>query len=365
MLELQRSEEHFRAVAETSKEAIITADENGGIHYANRAAAEMFGIPPADLPGRPLTNLIPEGREERHVGRTVELLGRKAGGIEFPVELSLGAWSSRGRRYTTAIIRDITHRRAGEEQRRVLNEELQRILRDLQRSNRELEQFAYIVSHDLKEPLRMIQSFAGILAADYEDRLDGKGREALAYLTDGAQRLQALISDLLMYSRFGELKQIQPVDCAALVEGVRRDLGGVIAEMGAIIDDRGLPTVLGSASALHELFQNLVSNAIKFRGSEPPHIAVSAERTGDDWLFSVRDNGIGIDEQHHERIFLMFQRLHSRKEYPGTGIGLAICKKVVESHGGRIWVESAPGHGAAFRFTLPIAPHPPSRETTA
>jgi two-component system sensor histidine kinase/response regulator len=225
---------------------------------------------------------------------------------------------------------------------------------ELVRSNAELEQMAYVASHDLQEPLRMVTSYLQLLAQRYGHLLDADAHDFIDFAVDGAKRMQALIDDLLSYSRVGtRFKPLVPTDCGAVLEIALRSLRVAIADSGAQIDCEPLPEVLGDANQLTQLFQNLIANAIKFRGAQAPQITVRAARDPGGWRFEVRDNGIGIAPDYFERIFVMFQRLHSRSTYEGTGIGLAICKKIVERHGGHIWVESAPGQGAVFKFILP------------
>ena len=225
---------------------------------------------------------------------------------------------------------------------------------ELTHSNTELEQLAYVASHDLQEPLRMVSSYLRLLQNKYQDGLDAEAREYIDFAADGALRLQVLIGDLLSYSRVGTCPlRCQLVDCTTTLETARHALHAAIKESGAEIQAEVLPVVMGDATQLMQLFQNLLANAIKFRGTRTPRILVKAEPDGDDWRFEVRDNGIGIKPEYFDRIFVMFQRLHTRSAYPGTGIGLAICKKIVERHGGRIWVEAAPGQGTVFAFTLP------------
>jgi PAS domain S-box-containing protein len=225
---------------------------------------------------------------------------------------------------------------------------------ELERLNTELQQFGYIVSHDLQEPLRTITNFVQLLARHLEGSLDAQAQELMGFVVGGAQRMQALITDLLAYARVsGPLPPFQAVDGEALLARVLGDLQLVIADAGAEVTHDPLPVVHGDAGQLGLVVQNLVGNALKFRGAAAPRIHVGARREGGQWVFSVRDNGIGIEARYRERIFQVFQRLHSRGEYAGTGIGLAICQKIIERHGGRIWVESEPGHGATFFFTLP------------
>jgi signal transduction histidine kinase len=234
------------------------------------------------------------------------------------------------------------------------NEELAQRSQELARSNAELEQLAYIASHDLQEPLRMVASYLQLLEQRYGERLDADAHEFIEFAVDGATRMQALIDDLLTYSRVGSRAQpLQPTDCMAVVEAVIRSVRVAIEESGTRVTYDPLPTVTGDATQLMQLFQNLIANAIKFRRDQGPEIHIHAEPEDGFWRFSVQDNGIGIAPEYFDRIFVMFQRLHSRSTYSGTGIGLAICQKIVERHGGRIWVESTPGTGSTFQFTLP------------
>jgi len=236
----------------------------------------------------------------------------------------------------------------------VLEERVSERTAELKRSNEDLEQFSYVASHDLQEPLRMVSSYCQLLSQRYKGKLDEKADTYIAYATDGAMRMRELINDLLEYSRVGTRgKQFKPVDCQRAFAQAFANLRKIIQETNAVVLCDALPEVMGDEAQLVSLFQNLIGNAIKFHGDEPPRVYVSAELEAAEHVISVRDNGIGIDPEFFDRIFVIFQRLHTRTEYSSTGIGLAICKRVVERHGGRLWLESAPGSGSVFHFTIP------------
>jgi signal transduction histidine kinase/CHASE3 domain sensor protein len=246
------------------------------------------------------------------------------------------------------IARDISERKRFEDI-------LLRQSEELKRSNAELEQFAYVASHDLQEPLRMVASYMQLLAERYQGQLDAKADKFIGYAVDGARRMQCLINDLLALSRVNSRgAEFAPIECDSILGRVLHDLNTTIRETNALVECESLPTVAADEQQLGQLFQNLLGNALKFRAAATPHIRLCAEQQQAMWLFTVQDNGIGIEPQHAEKIFVLFQRLHSRQKYDGTGIGLAICKKIVERHGGRIWVESEPGKGSTFKFTLPV-----------
>jgi signal transduction histidine kinase/DNA-binding response OmpR family regulator len=304
-------------------------------YLGERSLAELFGPPPK---GEICHEVVLEGLPHR----VFEVIAQ-------PMETGPRAdnW--------VLVIHDITERKRVEQ-------ELKQTMAELAHSNKELEQFAYVASHDLQEPLRMVTSYVQLLARRYQGKLDADADEFIAYAVDGATRMQALINDLLAYSRVGTRgKPFEPTDCEAVLDQALANLQVAIEDNGAVVTHDPLPTVMADGTQLVQLFQNLIGNAIKFRGDESPRVHISAHRQSaienrksDEWVFSVRDNGIGIDPEYHERIFIIFQRLHTREEYPGTGIGLSVCRKIVERHGGRIWVESQPGKGSTFYFTIPM-----------
>ncbi|MCU1301670.1 MAG: hybrid sensor histidine kinase/response regulator [Candidatus Sulfotelmatobacter sp.] len=251
--------------------------------------------------------------------------------------------------------------------RRALQEKYERSLRhqaerdlakkvdELARSNADLEQFAYVASHDLQEPLRMVAAYTQLLSERYRGKLDENADKFIGYASEGALRMQVLIQDLLAFSRVGRANgTYSTVDCNAVLEEVRKTLGATIQEGGAVITYANLPGVWADRTQMAQLFQNLIGNAIKFRGEQAPVISIQAEKKERHWHFSVADNGIGIAPEFAENIFVVFQRLHARTEYPGNGIGLAICKKIIERNGGKIWVESQAGTGSTFKFTIPL-----------
>jgi signal transduction histidine kinase len=233
-------------------------------------------------------------------------------------------------------------------------EDLARKIDELARSNADLEQFAYVASHDLQEPLRMVTAYTQLLSERYHGQLDESAAKFLGYASEGAQRMQVLIQDLLAFSRVGRNSAAcGSVDCNAVMADVLLTLASAILESGAVVTHAGLPAVWGVRTQMAQVFQNLIGNAIKFRGKEPPVVSVQSEKSGQHWQFSVSDNGIGIPPEYAENIFVVFQRLHTRNEYPGNGIGLAICKKIIERCGGRIWMESQAGSGSTFKFIMP------------
>jgi len=274
-----------------------------------------------------------------------------------------------GKNFVIAVMSDLTRRKEAEDALQHMNVELEQRVsertRQLLASNQELEQFAYVASHDLQEPLRMVASYLQLIEKRYKSKLDETASEFIGFAVDGANRMKQLIEGLLEYSRVQtRAKEFGPIDMERIINNVLTDLQVRIVERGAIITHDSLPKIIGDESQIRRLFQNLIGNSIKYCTNEKPIIHISVEGIGGNdktlsdnnpeerWLFSVTDNGIGIDHQYSERIFQLFQRLHTRNEYPGTGLGLAVCKRIVERHGGRIWVESKVGEGSTFYFIL-------------
>ncbi|HET8756774.1 MAG TPA: PAS domain S-box protein [Solirubrobacteraceae bacterium] len=479
--ELRVADDRFRAITEATSDAIAVADGRGRITFANRAATKVFGWSLDELLGQPFTIFLPErfraGWQQRleHflstgeatlLGRTIEVLGARKSGEEFPMEASLGWWAAGDRRAFTGIMRDVAERNAtllalelsharyhavvanlpnvivalydteerlllleggnmaqqglrseefvgrtlgeavppeyadliaphvegalageersfeldipagcyevhvaplrGEDARTIgavavgrdvsalrdARRSLEERARELERSNGELAEFAYVASHDLSEPLRTITGYLQLLRRRFGDELSGEADEYVLAAIASADRLRALIDDVLAYSRAGRSERpLEPVDMERVVAAVAAT---VTAEPAPEIEWGGLPIVSGEERQLLQLMQNLITNAVKFVGAGTvPRVHVAAIRESSEWLFTVDDNGIGIDPRHAERIFGMFQRLHPRESYPGTGIGLAIARKVVEHHGGRIWAEPRPEGGTRMAFTLP------------
>jgi PAS domain S-box-containing protein len=359
---LAEMEGQYRGLLEAAPDAMVIVDQRGNIVLLNLQAEKQFGYRRNELLGQAVTSIIPAGFAERlvadrlrspedaltqQIGAGIELRGQRKDGGDFPIEIMLSPMTSADGPLVTAAIRDITARKTAEAH-------LTAKMIELNRSNEELGQFASIASHDLQEPLRMVSSYTQLLARRYKGKLDTEADEFIDFAVDGAERMQRLIQDLLTFSRVGSGgKELVETSSEVALQAALDNLRGAIADSGAVVTHDALPAVLADASQLIQLFQNLVGNAIKYHDTGTPHVHVAAARSaGRKWTFSVQDDGMGIDPQHFDKIFGMFQRLHRGKTFTGTGIGLAICKKIVERHGGSISVDSRPEHGSTFHFAL-------------
>jgi PAS domain S-box-containing protein len=357
---LGRSEEYFRAVTENASDIITILDAKGILRYASHSIERILGYGKDDLIGRNVFELV-------HPDDNADAMKIFATALQKPgIPLSLrvrfqhknGTWrilevigenllDNPAVRGIVVNSRDITEREHAAQELRETTEELAR-------SNADLLQFAYAASHDLQAPLGVIEGFIRLLSSRYKNKLDEKAHEFIEYTIDGVTRMRQLIQDLLEYSKVGTKGiDLKPANFSTVVEKAVYNLKSAIEENDAMVTYEELPTIMADIPQMISLLQNLISNAIKFHGTEIPRVSISAARRGSEWVFSVKDNGIGIDPDSAERIFVVFQRLHTKEEYPGTGIGLAVCKRIVERHGGRIWVESQPGKGSTFFFTLP------------
>ena len=354
----------FKSLLQAAPDGVMVCDSRGVITIASDQCEALFGYPLTELVGQPIELLVPDALKAKHIGLRqryqemplrrpmgsgLELHGRRKDGSQVPVEISLSGCVVDGEACVIAVVRDVSDRRR-------LESDLTRLIEELKRSNAELEQFAYIASHDLQEPLRVVSGYTQLLKRRYVAQLDAEANEYIDYAVDGVKRMQTLIHDLLAFARLSTRgRGFQPTDLNFLLRQVLANLAAQVDEAGATMTVGELPNLRVDASQVVQVFQNLLSNALKFRRPAVPLvITLTANRDGDYWRFTVSDNGIGIDAQYSGRIFEVFQRLHSRDQYPGNGIGLAICKKVVERHQGRIWFESTLGEGTSFHFTLPI-----------
>jgi PAS domain S-box-containing protein len=357
---LRDSEALYHSLVETLPVNILRKDLKGRITFGNKRYSETMGRPMAELIGKTDADLFPPDlakkymNDDRRVIETGKIFEdveahRRSGWEQYYMQVvKAPVFDAHGKIIGTQVIFwDVTARKRAEQA-------LEQTAAELARSNRELEQFAYVASHDLQEPLRMITAYTQLLQRRYKTKLDQEANEFISYAVDGALRMQKLIQDLLAYSRVGsQTRPFEVIETGKALEAAMANLHVAMSDSGAKITQDAMPKVCGDLGQLIQLFQNLLGNAIKFQGSESPRIHIGVENKQGDWVFSVRDNGIGIDPQYFRRIFVIFQRLHTHHDYPGTGIGLAVCKKIVERHQGRIWVESQPGHGTIFYFTLP------------
>jgi PAS domain S-box-containing protein len=354
---LRESEEKYRAFFENSIDAVLLTSPDGTIYSANPEACRIFGMSEMEIVKAGRNGIVESdpklqyALEER--ARTSKFKGelnyRRKDGTIFPGEMSSAFFRDKnGNVKTSMIIRDIT-------ERKMADKVLKLKLEELSRSNEELEQFAYVSSHDLQEPLRMISSYLQLLQRRYKGNIDEKADKYIYFAVDGAARMQVLINDLLEFSRVTtKAREPEPTDSKLVLDQVLSNLDLYIQQNKATVSYCSLPEVIADSTQLAQVFQNLIANGIKFHDGKAPQISISARKKESEWVFSVKDNGIGFDPQYSEKIFEVFKRLHKKEEYPGTGIGLSICKKIIERHGGRIWAESELGKGSTFYFTLPI-----------
>jgi PAS domain S-box-containing protein len=357
-IELKQSGELFRTLFYSSPIGIYIV-QNGRFRLVSHQFAKTTGYNEDELMGTPYLNLVLKEDRKAVKGNAMKMLkGELSSAYEFRmvtkraeikwVMETVAPIFYQRRRATLGNIIDITERKQAEDK-------LKQITADMQRSNTELEQFANVISHDLQEPLRMVSSYLQLLDKRYRSKLDADADEFITYAVDGAKRMQALLNDLLEYSRVGTRgKPFNLTNCEDVIKQTMANLKVTIEESGALVSHDTLPIIMADEGQLVQLFQNLIGYAIKFCRKELPRIHISSKRKYNVLVFSVRDNGIGIDSQHTKSIFDIFRRLHTREEYPGTGMGLAICKKIVERHGGHIWVQSQPGEGSTFYFTIQV-----------
>ncbi len=362
------SKSYVDNILKSMAETLMVIDPDGTIQRVNQAAISLLGYEHVELVGRPAGDVLEDDVD-------VLSLVKRSGLNDVIRSIDTSVVTKDGRHVAVSLSGSVMRDDDGDiqgmvcvaqdiTQRKQAQEMLERQTQELARSNAELEQFAWVASHDLQEPLRMVASYTQLLGKRYKGKLDSDADEFIEFAVDGAARMRRLINDLLELSRVGTRgKDFQTTDCEAMYDRALVNLQALVEDSGALVTHDRLPTVMGDGTQLGQLFQNLIGNAIKFRrDDEQLTVHVGAERQDGNWVISVRDNGIGIDPQYAERIFVVFQRLHGKGHRPGTGIGLAVCKKIVERHGGRIWVTSLPNEGSTFNFTLPINEEKSSHE---
>ena len=355
-VELQNSEAKIHAIVDNTAEGLITINQSGHIETFNKACEGIFGYKAEEVIGKNVKLLMPDPYHSEHdqylehyrttgqkkvIGRDREVEGKRKDGSVFPLDLSISEVKIGKQTLYSGFVRDITERKKAED--------------EIIRSNEELERFAYIASHDLQEPLRMVSNFTSLLAEEYGPKLDDNAHKYIKYTIDASVRMQDLISDLLEYSRMGsEETGFSEFDSAAQLDAALENLKEPIEETDATVTFEDMPTLYTNPIRFSRLIQNLIGNGIKYRaGDRKPVIHVGVADRANDYLFSIKDNGIGIQEEYLAQVFIIFKRLHNKSEYAGTGIGLAVCKKIVDSFGGKIWVESQHGEGSTFYFTVP------------
>jgi PAS domain S-box-containing protein len=390
LTESKESEAKYRGLLEAAPDAMVVVNQGGEIVLVNLQAEKQFAYRRDELVGQKVKNIIPEGFAERliadasrsvadalaqQIGMGIELSGRRKDGSRFPIEILLSPLESAEGILVTVAIRNISARKKSEQDNMELENHATVLQRSrdelelrvdertkelafanqvLEQSNLELKQFAYIASHDLQSPLRSISGFVQLLKSEYEGKLDEQGQDWIRRTVQSIGQMQTLIRDLLSYSGVdARSRPFARIPFLDIVNDALTLLDSSIHDSVGRVTWGELPEIMGDRSQLVQLIQNLIGNGLTYRSDKPPRIHLSAQRSGEEWIFSVRDNGIGIDPKYCEQIFEIFKRLHGQKEYPGTGIGLAVCRRVVSRHGGKIWVKSEPGHGSTFYFTIP------------
>ncbi len=357
---LTESEEKYRDLVENINDVFYATDENGTITYISPIVSHIMDYHPEDIIGRPFMEFIHEDDLERIMEAFTDIVAgnlhpseyrvmKKDGGYQWVRTSSRPIKDENGKLLgLRGVLSDIQEKKEREER-------LEKALTDLEKSNKELEQFAYVASHDLQEPLRMVSSYLQLLNRRYGENLDDTAKEFIDFAVDGSTRMSGLIQDLLKFSRVGTKgKPFEPTEMKEVVDTALKNLEIAIQDHEATVSVDEMPVASVDAGQMVQLFQNLIGNAMKFnRPGMAPEVKVGLGGSDTEWEFTIADNGIGIPEDQLERVFVIFQRLHPREEYDGTGIGLAVCKRIVERHGGRIWVESAEGEGSTFHFTIP------------
>jgi PAS domain S-box-containing protein len=352
----------YKAVFDSAPDGVIIADQQGTILLVNNQAEKLFGYTKNELVDQKIELVIPKRFHSAHTGHrsgyashpsaremgaTKELWASRKDGTEFAVEISLSPINLENKTLISAAIRDVTDKKKAESEIAAQNKKLQ-----LQ--NKELEQFTYLASHDLQEPLRTLISFSALIKEEYTDKLDEEFNQYIDFIYQSSNRMQELVKGLMDYSRIGKVKELATIDCSKILDEVLSDLSMVIKEKNAQITISKLPEIQGYPTEIRLVLQNLISNSLKFtKTGSIPEIDINAKELNDNWHFSIQDNGIGIDEKNISKIFKIFRRLHNRNQYEGTGIGLSHCEKIIDLHGGKIWVESKLGEGSIFNFTIP------------